>query len=84
MSGIGIQPANPSVTRFLPTLGRLAISDGAAFTELLRQSAIQLQVSYDNLAQLILQKWLDRVSISMSRPACPLLSLILRASSTTI
>lgn len=68
MCGVGSQPANPSVTRFLPTLARLAISDGAAFTELLRQSASQLRVPYDDLAQLILQKWLDRVSVSVCRP----------------
>lgn len=57
------QPANPSVTRSLPTLSRLAISDGAAFMELLRHSANQLGVPADELAKVVLQKWLDRVSI---------------------
>lgn len=58
------QPTSSPVTRFLPTLARLAIADGAAFVELLQHSANQMGLSYDQIAEAVLQKWLDRVSKS--------------------
>lgn len=67
------QPTAQPVTRFLPTLARLAISDGTAFVELLHQSANQLGMPYDQLAAAVLQKWLDRVS----RPQVCLFALLM-------